>query len=133
MSGKMASLAEVLAGVSQMGPQEQNLYDHHLGNLYGGGKVTSPLGDISTLYQAVVPGPYGRFYNIPTVWDGQILTTQEAAEKAASKGWDNWPSYTTPDAADLAYEARVHPAAAQDVGRYNQTHDLVSLLAGFGR
>ena len=98
-------------------PQEENLYQHHLGELYRGG-VRQPDGSLSTLYQAPVEGPGGRYYNVPTVWDGQILTTPEARERAAAQGWNKWPSYATPDAADLAYEARVHPRAAADMPGY---------------
>src|SRR6516225_9226398 len=51
-------------------PQEQNLYKYHLTNLAGSGKIIRPSGQISTVEQAVVEGPGGKFYSIPTVWDG---------------------------------------------------------------
>lgn len=86
-------------------PQEQFLYQHHLNNLYGTGKVIQPSGDISTVLQAVVTGPDGKYYNIPTVWNGQVLPPDQAAKQAASIGWDKWPSYATQDAADARYEA----------------------------
>ena len=112
-------LGDDLSGLAALSPPEANLYWHHLGNLYGPGKVVSPGGDISTLYQAPVEGPGGRYYNIPTVWGGQILTLPEARQRAAAMGWQNWPSYPTPEAADLAYEARVHPLATRDVSQWN--------------
>jgi hypothetical protein len=87
-----------------MSPQEQNLYMHHLNNLYGPGKVVHANGDVSTLYQAVVPGPGGLYYNIPTVWDGQILDRYSAQQRAAQAGWANWPGYATPQQADMRYE-----------------------------
>jgi hypothetical protein len=99
-------------------PQEQNLVQHHLDNLYGPGKVISPSGDdVSTVLQAVVDGPGGRYYNIPTVWDGKALTVDEATERAAKAGWDKWPSYATPQQADLRYEW-MHGALERDTERY---------------
>lgn len=100
---------------------EESLYWHHRGELAGGG-VQQPGGERSTLYQAALPGPGGRSYNVPTVWDGQIVTTDEARDRAAGQGW-RFPSYATPDAADLAYEARVHPRAAADTARYEELHE----------
>jgi hypothetical protein len=93
--------------MSELGltPQEQFLYQHHLNNLYGTGKVIQSNSDISTVLQAVVTGHDGKYYNIPTVWDGQVLPPDQAAQRAASAGWDKWPSYSTPDAADARYEA----------------------------
>jgi hypothetical protein len=90
--------------MGQLTPQENFLYQHHLKNLYGSGKTISPGGDISTVLQAVVPGPGGRYYNIPTVWDGQALTTDESMSRAAALGWHQWPSYATPEQADLRYD-----------------------------
>lgn len=100
-----------------LSPQEQNLYWHHLTNLYGPGKVEQPNGDISTLLQAVVGGPGGQFYSIPTVWDGQVLTIPEAKTNAASAGWENWPAYRDPMAADLRYED-IHRLMDRDMARF---------------
>lgn len=110
-------------------PQEQNLYQHHLGNLYGPGKVKNPSGSISTMLQAVVPGPGGRFYNIPTVWGGQALDVHTARQLAAQQGWNNWPSYPTPEAADLRYET-MHDFVERDTERYQQA---TSPLGSFKR
>lgn len=85
-------------------PQESYLYQHHLDNLIGEGKVIQPNGDISTMLQVVVTGPDGKFYNIPTVWDGKILEPDAAQKQAAKIGWDKWPAYPTPEAADARYE-----------------------------
>jgi hypothetical protein len=100
-------------------PQEQNLVEHHRDNLYGPGKVISPEGDVSSVLQAVVTKPpnSNRYYNIPTVWDGKALTTDEASDRAAKVGWDKWPSYATPEQADLRYEW-MHGLMEKDTGRY---------------
>ncbi|PWT78348.1 MAG: hypothetical protein C5B60_01285, partial [Chloroflexi bacterium] len=79
-------------------PQEQYLYQHHLQNLYGPGKVIQPDGSVSTMLQANVAGPDGRSYNIPTVWYGRELPVPMARALAARAGWNNWPSY--PDAGE---------------------------------
>ena len=102
-------------------PQEQFLYQHHLDNLSGEGKVVQPNGDISTLLQAVVTGPDGRFYNIPTVWEGKALPPNEAAQRAASIGWDKWPSYIAPTLADERY-MRMHQYMDHDVGIYRRAN-----------
>lgn len=94
--------------------QEKNLYQYHLNNLYGPGAVWHQNGAVSTIYQTVVPGPGGKFYNIPTVWGGKILTTDQAYDLAAQKGWDHWPSYNTPEQADARY-MQMHEYMANDV------------------
>ena len=99
------SVSSFNQAVSQLGlnPQEQNLYQHHLSNLWGGGRVVQPGGDVSTVLQAVVQGPDGRYYNIPTVWNGQALPVDAAQRQAALAGWGNWPAYASPEAADARY------------------------------
>lgn len=99
-----------------LSPQEQNLYWHHLSNLYGG-RVEQPNGDISTVLQAVVGGPGGQYYNIPTVWGGQVLTVPEATQMAAATGWSTWPSYSDPTTADLRYED-MHRLMDRDMARF---------------
>ena len=49
----------------QLTPQERGLYERHLANLNGPGKVEHPDGSISTLYQMSVTGPGNQIYNIP--------------------------------------------------------------------
>jgi hypothetical protein len=53
-----------------LSPQEQALYNRHLTNLNGPGGVDNPDGSRSTLYQAIQEHG-GRFYSVPTVWDGR--------------------------------------------------------------
>lgn len=98
-------------------PQEQYLYMTHLNNLLTDGKVVHDNGDISTLYQAVVPGPDGKYYNIPTVWGGKILPVPEAFKNASAAGMKNWPSYDTPEQADERYNM-MHDYMDKDVGAF---------------
>jgi len=98
-------------------PQEQNIYQHHLNNLNGAGKVTNSDGSVSTVYQAVVQGPDEKYYNIPTVWDGKILPVPDAVQRATQNGWNQWPSYSSADEADARYE-KMHDYMGEDTARY---------------
>jgi hypothetical protein len=116
----------------QLTPQEQYLYWHHLNNLYGPGKYIQPDGRVSTLMQAVVGGPGGMFYNIPTIWGGQQLSPEEATMRAGQVGWNQWPSYATPEMADARYEA-LHRFLEQDTEAYLGSHPspfLLNMLMG---
>lgn len=117
----MLRMRNYMAATQQLGltPQEQFLYQHHLNNLYGAGKVVYPDGTISTLDQAVVQGPQG-YYSIPTIWEGQQLSPDLAAQRAAAVGWDKWPSYPTPEAADARYVGQMHEYLGRDVAAYRQ-------------
>jgi hypothetical protein len=105
------------AAALNLTPQEKYLYQYHLNNLGGPGQVVQPNGDISTVLQTIVTGPDGRYYNIPTVWGGKELSPPEAAQQAEKVGWDKWPAYATPDAADARYD-QMHGYMDQDVGAY---------------
>lgn len=89
-----------------LSPQEQGLWQHHLGNLgnMGSGGVRNQDGSISTVRQAVVTGPDGKFYSIPTVWGGKVLSERDAISRAAEIGWDKWPSFASPQSADARYQ-----------------------------
>ena len=94
-------------GIDSLGltPQEQHLWAHHLWNLQhmGVGGIRNPDGTISTVRQMVVTGPNGKFYNIPSIWNGFELPFEEAYSRAEKKGWDYWPSYSSPEEADARY------------------------------
>lgn len=119
-----------------LNPQEQDLYQRHLSNLYGSGGIDNPpdaenpQGSRSSLYMSVQQGPDGKYYNVPTVWDGQRLTQKytqpgtgkifdvpndQAMQNIQKSGWDSFPSYDTPD---------------QAVNRYNQMHDYMEKDTG---
>lgn len=95
-------------------PQELNLYNHHLDELNKGG-VENPDGSISTLKQITVEVD-GQHYNIPTIWDGKEVSTEEAIKRAEEKGWDYWPNYHSDEAAQY---------------RYNQMHEYMDKELGF--
>lgn len=87
-------------------------------------------GSRSTLYQSVEPHD-GRYYNIPTVWDGKIetqpYTTKTGAQmdianpialaNVAKAGWSNFPNYASGDAADARY-MQMHDYMEKDTSDY---------------
>jgi hypothetical protein len=97
---------------------EQHLWDHHLFNFrnVGSGGTKNPDGSISTV-RNLVTSVDGRHYVIPTVWNGKILSNQEAVARAKQKGWDYWPSYSTLAEADAAYD-KMHSVMEYGMG-YN--------------
>lgn len=107
-------------------PQEQDLYKRHLTNLWTPGGVDNPDGSRSTLYQAVVEGP-GGFHSVPTVWDGAIVSPEEAARRAAKIGWDKFPAYKTPDEADARY-SQMHDYMDRDTADYVAVRGPEALL-----
>lgn len=105
----------------KLSKQEQNLYNHHLYNLRhldGGGGFTQPTGEVSTVLQRVVGPIKGKYYSIPSVWDGRALNEMESAGQAFGLfGTDYWPSYPTPEAADDRYLNYLHPIMDRDMRR----------------
>ena len=106
------------AAVREMGlsPQEQYLYQTHLDNLYGPGKVVHPNGDVSTLYQMSFDRD-GKTFNIPTVWGGAIVPPGEAIQRADKAGLDRFPSYASGDEAERRYQA-MHGYMDRDTAAY---------------
>jgi len=97
-------------------PQERFLYQTHLDNLYGPGKVVHPDGGISTLYQMSFDRD-GRTYNVPTVWGGAIVPPREAIQRAEALGLDRFPSYGSGDEAERRYQA-MHGYMDRDTAAY---------------
>lgn len=86
--------------------QERTLWNHHLYNLnhIGTGGFIQPTGEVSTVLQAVIPGPNGRFYNVPTVWGGRQLLGRELVDMInRTGGLDRWPSYDSAEEAQARY------------------------------
>jgi len=101
-------------------PQEKNLYQHHLDELAKGGVVHEDR-STSTVLQGTVEHN-GRYYNIPSVWDGQILwdddnkldwnKIQARIDKAG--GWDQFPSYGSEKEAQDRYD-KMHSFMEMDM------------------
>lgn len=104
------------AGIAtlKLTPQERYLYEHHVNNLLSGKAVNNADGSVSTVYSIGVQGPDGRTYNLPSVWDGRILSPRDAVRRVAAVGWKKFPSYATPAEADARYE-QMHQFMARDV------------------
>lgn len=111
-------------------PQEQQLYRHHLDNLWGSGGVNNDDGSRSTVYSTVEQ--HGDlFYNVPTVWNGQIETEKwtradgqvfDVPNKTAlaninQVGWENYQGYPTPKEAEDRYDA-MHQYMERDTDEY---------------
>ena len=94
-------------------PQEKSLYERHLSNLTGPGGVDNPDGSRSTLYQMTV-GLGDKTYVLPTVWNGQILTPEQAIELAREQGLDTFPSYENDEAAETRYQ-KMHEFMERDM------------------
>jgi len=104
-------------------PQEKALYERHLTNLTGPGGVDNPDGSRSTLFQTTVEHD-GKFYAIPTVWDGKILWNRgsddpaaEAVKKVQAIGWDKFPSYKSVEEAEARYQ-QMHHFMERDTAAY---------------
>lgn len=95
-------------------PQEQYAYKHHLGNLDRGG-VPHEDGSLSSFLNITV-GMDGKTYVLPTVWDNQIVSPEEAIQRARTGGIDKWPSYPSEEAAQARYDA-IHKYMERDTER----------------
>ena len=94
-------------------PEEKHLYQHHLENVAR--NKTVPMGDATATIRQISVDHNGRTYNIPTVWDGEILTNHEAMIRALKEGgWKAWPSYKSVKEAEDRYQL-MHDALASDV------------------
>lgn len=112
-------------------PQEQNLYNKHLDNLWGEGGVNNSDGSRSTLYASVEPRG-SQYYVIPTVWNGARETqswtrpedgkafdipNETALSNVDKEGWGNYPSYSTPQEAESRYLS-MHDYMEKDTQTY---------------
>jgi hypothetical protein len=99
-------------------PQERDLYQRHLTNLYGTGGVTNANGSRSTLFQTSFEQD-GKTYNVPTVYDGKILPPREAVDRAMKEGLDKFPSYGSEAEAEARYQ-KMHDFMEKDTTQYNK-------------
>jgi hypothetical protein len=95
-----------------MTPQEDFAYQHHLANFNRGG-VKNDDGSLST-YRSIGVNIEGREYVLPTVWDNQIISNDEAIKRAREVGLDNFPSYENPEEAEARYNM-IHELMERDL------------------
>jgi hypothetical protein len=99
-----------------LNPQEQFLYQMHLKNLKGKGGVDNEDGSRSSLRQMTV-SLGGKTYNLPTVWDGKILETGPAIDRAKKVGLDKFPSYDSQEEAEARYQ-KMHDYMEDDTKQF---------------
>jgi hypothetical protein len=90
--GGTKARADKLKGFAEGGvvdPKDNPVFKHHQDNLSSGNSVKNEDGTISTI-RTIIIGDNEYEYLIPTVWDGRILSDEEAFERAMSAGID-WP------------------------------------------
>jgi hypothetical protein len=101
---------------------EKALYKRHLTNLWGPGGVNNPPtagnpnASRSTLY-AMTVDHNGKTYIIPSVYDGKILSEDEAKQRALKDGMDQFPSYDSPEKAKASYD-RMHSFMEEDTRQW---------------
>jgi hypothetical protein len=97
------------------------ILEHHYRNLAEGKSVQNADGSISTVYTAQVD-INGVPTLIPTVWDGQILPEDVAADRAMSSGIQ-WPTAKTHEAL-RTYDVKLHeqmaPMTREEAQRFLQ-------------
>ncbi len=111
MADDLPKLAQMLMGnynaanaKMNLNPQEQALYQRHLSNLFGTGGTDNPDGTTSTLFQMSTDGPGGKIYNVPRVYDGQIISPDAAYDRATQQGMNTFPSYQSTFEAENRYQ-----------------------------
>lgn len=109
-------MAEADAEMS-LTPQEKFLYNTHLQNLNGTGKIVHPDGSISSLLQMSFQAEDGKIYNIPTVVGGKQLPPNEAIKAAMQVGLDKFPSYSSENEAEARYN-QLHDFLGRDTGDF---------------
>lgn len=99
-----------------MNEQEQGLYQRHLKNLWGKGGVDNPDGSRSSI-KNITAEFSGKTYVLPTVWDGEILGTDDAIARAKKEGLSKFPSYDSEEEATNRYDA-MHDYMEKDTAAY---------------
>ena len=69
--------------------KENPIWQHHMSNVESGKTVKNKDGSVSTV-RTLIMGDGQYEYLIPTVWDGKILSNEDAWKRAMSSGI-NWP------------------------------------------
>lgn len=114
-------VAEIEAPPERTAPQEQSvdpeqfLIQHHRNNLAKGG-VPDKDGSIQT-YRGFSVGIDGKTYMLPKVWDGQVLSEDEAIKRAEKLGLDKFPAYDSPEKAEKRYQ-ELHEIMEDDLRKF---------------
>jgi DNA-binding CsgD family transcriptional regulator len=112
-------------------PQEGAIYDRHLKNLYGSGGVDNEDGSRSSIKNVGFQSKdNGRYYNVPSVYDGKILSPEEAIDKAKEIGLDKFPSYASQEEAEKRYD-QMHKFMEKDTEKYQSVRDTYNKVTDF--
>lgn len=95
--------------------QEQALYQRHLSNLKGEGGVDNPDGSRSSLKNITVESD-GKTYVLPTVYDGKIVS-EEDAWKRAKTHLSDFPAYASEAEAAARY-TKMHEFMDKDTANF---------------
>jgi hypothetical protein len=95
------------------------ILEHHYRNLAEGKAVQNEDGSVSTVYTAQVDVD-GTPTLIPTVWDGQILNVEEAAQRAQQSGikWPTAPSHQELRSYDEKLHEEMRPMSQEEAQRF---------------
>ena len=110
-----------------LSPQEQNMYQLHLHNLWSDDGYSHPDGGRSTYYMT----PHeenGRVYALPGVAEGRLLDRSESVDRARQQGLDNFPSYGSHEELNQRY-GDLHQAMEKDTNDWEQVRSG-PLMAG---
>jgi hypothetical protein len=98
-------------------PQEQQLYQLHLHNLWSDDGYTHPDGGRSTYYMTGHEVD-GKHYALPGVAAGKLLEPDEAVAMALENGLDKYPAYNSREELEGRY-AQIHPYMEKDAQDWN--------------
>lgn len=95
------------------------ILEHHYRNLAEGKAVNNEDGSVSTVYTAQIDVD-GVPTLIPTVWDGQILDVEQAAQRAQSSGikWPTAPSHEELRSYDEKLHEEMRPMSQEEAQRF---------------
>jgi len=97
-------------------PQDRTLLEYHRDQLQYGTYLDDDMG-MTTVNITGVEGPDGRVYNVPGYADGVRLNEDQARNRAAATGWDQYPSFPR----EWAGSPEMHPANVAA----RKLHDLI--------
>jgi len=92
---------------------------HHYENLANGTAVKNEDGSVSTVFTVQVDID-GKPTLIPTVWDGRILSEEEAAQRALNSGIQ-WPTANSHEELrnyDVELHKQMQPMSQQEARRF---------------